>query len=146
MWHKVGRLGKGFRTYGRSVSTKHLTCLLSSFFCSAVFHNRILHMAVGLNLGQKHKRQAEVPDASPAQTCAQCKVNPHIHKNMVIFLSALPLHPVTSKSLQSKCLENSLQQAFEGNGWLLSEQFGWERLELPTQLTISVSYLLLLMK
>lgn len=36
----------------------------SFFVCTVVFYNRILYIAVRLNLGQKHKRQAEAPNAS----------------------------------------------------------------------------------
>lgn len=78
-------------------------------------------MAVSLDLGQKHKRQAEVPRCTPpppAQTCAQSKVNPHIREKHGDFLSALPLHPVTSKkpskvNAWKKC---SAAKRFEGNG------------------------------
>lgn len=57
-WMTVERFARTGELLNQSI-----WCFLS-FPCAVVFCNRILYIAVRLNLGQEHKRQAEAPNAS----------------------------------------------------------------------------------
>lgn len=83
------------------------------------------------------------PTGPSTQTCAQCKVNPHIRgKTWWFSVCAASSSSDKQKAIQSKRSEKcSAAKRFEGNGWLLSEQF-WIRATKATNTAYHLCVLL----